>query len=422
MKKFYIGLFLLLSVVVLAPKVRAATMDDLLNEVASLKQQLAAYQVKGQVEGVSTSDAASTTVSQNLSVGLKNNSDVKNLQTYLKKGGFLPASAAVDGSFGQKTLAAVKALQLANNISENGVVGVDTRSLINGTANIQILCTPTTAPWIRVTSPNGGEIYQMGQSFTPTWSTCNIPSTNNVAIVLQDVVGQSATTLGSGQATDGSVLLSLPNQAVWAQGLKYKILIRTYSQTTGMPIEDTSNNLFTISPQQTACVINSFVANPTTVSSGGSSMLSWTTTGCSNQGMLSWTSGGSGGGGVVNSNGSQTTGPLTATTVYTITFGNVTSTVTVVVGGTTTSCVISNFSASPLNVPNGGSATLTWNTTNCVSANISVTAATAPGGLGQVNTSGSANTGAFSDVRTYILTAYGANGVPATSSLNIVYN
>ena len=40
--------------------------------------------------------------------------------------------------------------------------------------NTQSNCLPTTAPWIKIISPNGGETYTAGQNITVKWTSCNI--------------------------------------------------------------------------------------------------------------------------------------------------------------------------------------------------------------------------------------------------------
>lgn len=68
-------------------------------------------------------------------------------------------------------------------------------------------------------------------------------------------------------------------------------------------------NTTTISTGTASCSINSFTANPTSVNSGGSSILSWSTTGCAIAGL---------GGSMVVTNGTSNTGALTQTTTYTL--------------------------------------------------------------------------------------------------------
>lgn len=61
-----------------------------------------------------------------LQKGMKN-SHVKSLQTLLNLAGF---SCSVDGSFGSGTESAVKAVQKANNLEQDGIVGPDTWTVL----------------------------------------------------------------------------------------------------------------------------------------------------------------------------------------------------------------------------------------------------------------------------------------------------
>ncbi|MFA6515358.1 MAG: hypothetical protein WCT42_03805 [Candidatus Paceibacterota bacterium] len=46
-------------------------------------------------------------------------------------------------------------------------------------------CLPTTAPWIKVLSPNGGETYLMGQKTTIKWNSCNLPNSTHLRAYLE---------------------------------------------------------------------------------------------------------------------------------------------------------------------------------------------------------------------------------------------
>ena len=62
---------------------------------------------------------------------------------------------------------------------------VDNQGIDNNIQNNNSDCLPTTDPWIRVISPNGGENYQMGENITIKWKTCNLSSSNHLRAALQ---------------------------------------------------------------------------------------------------------------------------------------------------------------------------------------------------------------------------------------------
>lgn len=43
-------------------------------------------------------------------------------------------------------------------------------------------CLPTTAPWIKVISPNGWESYEAGQQITVTWESCNVDQSVGITL------------------------------------------------------------------------------------------------------------------------------------------------------------------------------------------------------------------------------------------------
>jgi len=103
-------------------------------------------------------------------------------------------------------------------------------------------------------------------------------------------------------------------------------------------------------------------ANPTTIASGASSTLTWTTANAASADLN---------GATVALNGSQAVSP-TASTTYRITAHSSTGatdwgqvTVTVTPGGPT-----AGISANPTSIASGGSSTLTWTSTNAVSATL----------------------------------------------------
>lgn len=49
-------------------------------------------------------------------------------------------------------------------------------------AKVGGLCTPTSSPSITVISPNGGELWKIGQTYAVNWSTCNAPANSWVRL------------------------------------------------------------------------------------------------------------------------------------------------------------------------------------------------------------------------------------------------
>ncbi|MEK7538862.1 MAG: hypothetical protein AAB552_03410 [Patescibacteria group bacterium] len=146
----------------------------------------------------------------------------------------------------------------------------------------------------------------------------------------------------------------------------------------------------------------SLSATPTSVTSGSSATLSWTSTNatsCTASGAWS---------GVKGTSGSQTTGPLTATATYTLTCGSAVQGVTVSISSTPTPAPTLTFSANPTSVTSGSPTTLTWSSTNATSC-------TASGAWsGTLGTASSASLTPAS-TSTYTLTCIGSGGTVAQS-------
>ncbi len=136
------------------------------------------------------------------------------------------------------------------------------------------------------------------------------------------------------------------------------------------------------------CAVDSFTASPSSVTSGSSSTLSWSTSNCSSVSVS--------GGAISGSHG--VSGSLS-------TGASVTRSVTVTVPAPAAFCTINSFSASPTQVLAGSSSTLYWSTSNCATVVVS------GGNLGNVPTSASSiGTGAIYGPTTFTLTATGTNG------------
>lgn len=210
----------------------------------------------------------------------------------------------------------------------------------------------------------------------------------------------------SGPTVGGAVST---NGFIYTGGLTSPTNTFTLTATgTNTTSASTTVNVNTI---QNNCAINSFYASPSSVSSGGSSTLYWTTTGCTSTSITGGTLYGNNNA----TNGSVSTGALYGTTTYTLTAygngGNQTSSTTVSVNTIQNNCSITSFYASPSSVTSGGSSTLYWSTTGCTSTYIN-------GGSvnGSYGTYGSAYTGSIYATTYYTLTAYGTNGNQTSST------
>jgi PKD repeat protein len=153
--------------------------------------------------------------------------------------------------------------------------------------------------------------------------------------------------------------------------------------------------------------ISSFGANPTRMSSGGNTVLSWTTSGATSIAITpgTFTS--------TLANGSITVSPTT-TTIYTLTASNGAGVVTATVTVTLTASsgpTINSFSVNPTNIAPGASSTLSWSTNGATSVAIMPGAFTSSSASG-VMTVTPANT------TTYTLTATNANG-SATATVTV---
>ena len=160
-----------------------------------------------------------------------------------------------------------------------------------------------------------------------------------------------------------------------------------------------------------ACVINSFYSNPSTITLGGSSTLTWDTTNCVSANISQI--------GSVNVNGTNTVSPAQTTSYLLTAYGSngvpQTRYETVTVSQVQKICSLNSFTANPTSVVRGGLSTLDWSTTNCDSVTIS--------NLGyQVPVIGSQSV--YPTVTTtYVLVASGVNGINTqTKSVTITVN
>ncbi len=144
-------------------------------------------------------------------------------------------------------------------------------------------------------------------------------------------------------------------------------------------------------------------ASPTSITSGSASTLTWSSanatscTASASPANSSWT-------GAKTTSGTQSTGVLTATTIFSITCTGPGGTANGSATVTVTSVPTVTLTASPMSIPNGSSSTLTWSSTNATSCTAS------SGWSGSKAISGTQSTGALLRDTTYVLTCTGPGG------------
>jgi hypothetical protein len=152
-------------------------------------------------------------------------------------------------------------------------------------------------------------------------------------------------------------------------------------------------------------------ATPTTVLSGQSAVLSWTSTNADSCAANGWTSS-------TSTSGSVSTGPLSSSASYTITCTNATTLDSATATQTVTVTLLPTvvLTATPANIVDGASSTLTWTSSNAASC------AAVGGWTNSTATSGSASTGALFANATFKIICADANGnqsVPASATVTV---
>lgn len=113
----------------------------------------------------------------------------------------------------------------------------------------------TTTPSITVLSPNGGEVYQVGQQIPIKWTSTNIPATATINIILNntssEVSKNKSQSLGSVLNT-GSTVVTIPSYLLSVLGKYFKITLdytpyfTIVADSNAVHASDDSNNTFTI--------------------------------------------------------------------------------------------------------------------------------------------------------------------------------
>lgn len=223
------------------------------------------------------------------------NGEVSLLQDFLQSKGYLNSEPT--GYFGLLTLRAVKSFQNANGITPaSGYVGPITRtkireitcdpsilqaslpqSVTNNTPTIST-CSASSTPSIKVLSPNGGEVYMLGDVIKVKWQACNTSldvsqswvdrydrygnmllsnlRISDLGLMMnyqRQIVGNSAT---------GSFDIKIPNNGIFSDpvdgiidriidlnisNVKYKVRIEAFDGPS-----DSSDSFFNINPSASA--------------------------------------------------------------------------------------------------------------------------------------------------------------------------
>jgi hypothetical protein len=137
--------------------------------------------------------------------------------------------------------------QQVNNLQSQ--LGAAARTALD--TNTAVACLPSTTPWIKVTSPNGGETFTTGQQITVTWSGCNLTTTEGGYFhLMRKINGQlvSVPEAGSGgnlfNGTSNSFNYTIPSTV--PTSLDYIIHIVASSNGGNLIRVDDSDNLFKI--------------------------------------------------------------------------------------------------------------------------------------------------------------------------------
>jgi len=228
---------------------------------------------------------------------------------------------------------------------------------------------------------------QQGSSATLAWNTTNCTS---VAISGIGSVNNSGSMVVTPSVTT-TYTLTAYGSGYWAQ----------QTQSVTVNVTQTQNN----------CIISYFNASPTSINTGGTSTLSWSTTNCTSVTISNL-------GYNVPVTGSQVIYPTYTTTYVLTAYGTSgiqqTQSVTVTVNNYQNNCSISYFNASPTYVNTGGTSTLSWNTNGCNSVSISNLGYSVPLSGSQVIYP--------TYTTTYVLTAYGTSGIQQTQSVTVTVN
>jgi hypothetical protein len=243
-----------------------------------------------------------------------------------------------------------------------------------------LLCPGSTGSSLKLLTPNSGTFKDIDPQLLVSWTPYagdfdhyNVFLGNNY--FNGDGVTLTPSTNVNKNATSLNVSLLSATREILANSTRndiknwYFITIKAYSKSNSI-LATSAGGLFTIKPTSTsqACTITDFTATPSTITTGQSSKITYSTLGCTSVSLYTDLSS------YIPTNSSvsgDTTVSPTSTKTYFISASNAFSTVatksiTITVNPTTsTACTVTNLTASPSIITLGQSITLTWNTNNC---------------------------------------------------------
>ena len=296
MKKLsIIAIMLVVMVVFGIQKIEAKTLDQIKVEASSLLKQIEALSQQAQAltsifniyptmttstvttpSGIVSSPYAVSTNSMQVSTNpimLPTTStlklgdagqEVKSLQELLAQKGYL--QSVPDGKFGTATQNAVKAFQTEQNLKVDGIAGAQVKSIVNNMPmkeatdlspaslyNTKTIsterCLPTTKPWIKLLSPNGGETYSASQPYKVTWDSCNIRGNIAIGLEFPSSFNLNFSTTNAVVSNSGIYNSSAPESKSFytPNGFQYGnyYKIKVYDENTGT-IVDSSDREFKI--------------------------------------------------------------------------------------------------------------------------------------------------------------------------------
>ncbi len=267
---------------------------------------------------------------------------------------------------------------------------------------------------IEISTDGGNTFSDLGANITQGGYTGTISTSYQ-----SPIAGRSAWTGGT-LGTMAQVVVDLSSYVGNTVIIRFRMACDSSVSKTGWYVDDVVVSSSATPPPAPAPTVDSFTANPTTITAGQSSTLSWTTTNATSVTVTD------GNGTTVYSgtavDGSTTVSP-TATTTYTLTAtgdgGTATASVTVTVNPATVPApTVDSFTANPTTITEGQSSTLSWTTTNATSVTVT-------DGNGTTVYSGTAVNGSTTvsptATTTYTLTATGDGGT-ATASVTVTVN